>query len=202
MVGAGPSRHTADVTTGDLAAEKSALRARTLAAREAIGDEQFTDADASIAAHGVAEWAAARTVAAYLSFGREPPTRSLIEDLTAAGVRVLVPVIDSTDLDWTAYSGPAGLAAGRLGIVEPTGRRLGPAALDDVDVVIVPALAVDTSGNRLGRGRGYYDRALASVTVPVIAVVYDAELIDTVPAEPHDRPVDAVLQPRGITRTG
>jgi 5-formyltetrahydrofolate cyclo-ligase len=66
-------------------------------------------------------------------------------------------------------------------------------------VVVVPALSVDRDGNRLGRGRGYYDRALSDIKAPVVAVVYDDELIDVVPAEPHDRRVDAVLRPRGLT---
>jgi 5-formyltetrahydrofolate cyclo-ligase len=66
-------------------------------------------------------------------------------------------------------------------------------------IVVVPALSVDRRGNRLGRGRGYYDRALSDLAGSVVAVVYDDELIDEVPAEPHDRRVDAVLQPRGLT---
>jgi 5-formyltetrahydrofolate cyclo-ligase len=67
----------------------------------------------------------------------------------------------------------------------------------DADVVLVPALAVDRDGHRLGRGRGYYDRALESVTAPVVAVVYDDDVIDDVPIEPHDRCVDGRLTPSG-----
>ena len=70
----------------------------------------------------------------------------------------------------------------------------------DVELVVVPALAVDRRGNRLGRGAGFYDRALAgSRPATVVAVIYDDELLDTVPAEAHDVPVHAVLTPAGLT---
>jgi 5-formyltetrahydrofolate cyclo-ligase len=131
--------------------------------------------------------------------GSEPSTRRLLDDLTAAGVRVLLPVVDGERLDWAAYTGAGDLTAGRLGIAEPTGPRLSPRALADAELVIVPALAVDRAGIRLGRGGGYYDRALADVTTSTVAIVYDTELLDHVPAEPHDHRIDAVLRPAGLS---
>jgi 5-formyltetrahydrofolate cyclo-ligase len=175
------------------------MRAVAVAARARLSDANRKAAGSAISEHGAAAWSDMSTVAAYLAVGTEPPTQPLIERLVAAGVTVLLPVIDGDRLDWTAYTGADDLAAGPLGIVEPTGARLGESGLATAEVIVVPALAVDRRGNRLGRGRGYYDRALADVTVPVVAVTYDDELLDDVPVEPHDRAVDAVLQPRGIS---
>jgi 5-formyltetrahydrofolate cyclo-ligase len=121
----------------------------------------------------------------------------LLDALRAAGVRVLLPVVTGERLDWATYDGEGALAEGPLGLAEPSGHRLGSDALAAADVVLVPALAVDRSGHRLGRGRGYYDRALAAVSVPVIAVVFDDDVIDDVPVEAHDRDVDGWLSPSG-----
>lgn len=186
----------------DVRRRKAELRIAVLAARRAMSQTDRTRAGEAIAAAGVAELAGAATVAAYLSMGDEPPTDLLLSGLTERGVRVLLPVIAGEQLDWADYATSADLAAGPLGIVEPTGPRLGASSLAGADVVIVPALAVDGAGNRLGRGRGYYDRALADVAAPVIAVVYDAEWVADLPVEPHDRTVDAVLRPAGLSRLG
>lgn len=158
-------------------------------------------AEEAIAAHGLAAWRDLQTVAAYLSFGTEPPTVALLDQLTSHDVRILLPVIDGDRLDWAVYAGTDSVAVGPLGIREPAGERLGVGALASADVVVVPALAVDAHGNRLGRGRGYYDRALAEVSATVVAVIYDEELIDDVPTETHDRRVDAILRPAGLSRS-
>ncbi|MBV9484484.1 MAG: 5-formyltetrahydrofolate cyclo-ligase, partial [Frankiaceae bacterium] len=108
--------------------------------------------------------------------------------------------IDGPDLDWAPYQGPAALIPGPLGISQPTSSRVGRRGLSAANVIVVPALAVDQRGHRLGRGRGYYDRALAEVTTLVVAAIYDDELKEAVPVDAHDHPVDAVLQPRGLRR--
>ena len=91
------------------------------------------------------------------------------------------------------------LAPGRYGLLEPVGPRLGPTAIGTADVVVLPALGVDRRGVRLGRGGGYYDRALQHVRpdAVLVAVVFDDELLDELPAEPHDRLVTAVVTPSG-----
>jgi 5-formyltetrahydrofolate cyclo-ligase len=91
------------------------------------------------------------------------------------------------------------LAPGRFGLLEPVGPRLGPTAIGAADVVVVPALAVARDGVRLGRGGGYYDRALRHVRpgAALVAAVFDDELLDALPAEPHDRLVTAVVTPSG-----
>jgi 5-formyltetrahydrofolate cyclo-ligase len=183
---------------GDGREAKGELRQRLLSERARRTDTQREAAGEAIARHVVARWGEVATVAAYLSVGTEPPTGPLIERLVNAGTRILMPVICGAELDWAVYDPAAGLRAGPLGINEPVGDRLGPDSLAAVDLVVVPALAVDATGQRLGRGRGYYDRALVGVTAPVVAVVFDSEVVSRVPAEPHDRAVDAIVCPAGL----
>lgn len=145
----------------------------------------------------------AASVAAYVSVGSEPGTGPLLEALAGLGRRVLLPVLlPDLDLDWAAYAGPRDLARAGRGLLEPSGPRLGPDAVATADVVLVPALAVDGQGNRLGKGGGSYDRALGRVPVGtfVCALLHDGELLDSVPVEEHDRPVTAVATPSGLTR--
>jgi 5-formyltetrahydrofolate cyclo-ligase len=110
-------------------------------------------------------------------------------------------VLPDFDLDWASYDGPDSLER-RRGLLEPVGRRLGPEALATADVVLTPGLAVDRRGARLGKGGGCYDRALGRVPVGtfVCTLLYDEELVDDLPAAAHDRPVAAVVTPRGIAR--
>ncbi|MDQ1618188.1 MAG: 5-formyltetrahydrofolate cyclo-ligase [Actinomycetota bacterium] len=151
----------------------------------------------------LAEVIAARTVAAYLSIGTEPATQYLVEALRSRDVRVVVPVLrDDLDLDWAEYDGMNHLAQGLRGLWTPEGALLGVDAVADADVVVVPALAVDDLGVRLGRGGGSYDRALARVPAgrAVIALLYDGERRAAVPAERHDRRVTTLVTPSGVLR--
>ncbi|PZM89167.1 MAG: 5-formyltetrahydrofolate cyclo-ligase, partial [Actinobacteria bacterium] len=104
------------------------------------------------------------------------------------------------DLDWARHVAGAPLRAGDRGLREPAGTRLGVTAITEASVVVVPALAVDRRGVRLGRGGGSYDRALARVRPEAftVALLHDGEVRDRVPAEPHDRRVRAVITPEGL----
>lgn len=184
---------------------KADLRARALAARLAmtVAEREVAGAAISRAVLVVPEVIAAGCVAAYLSFGTEPATQHLVEDLRSSGVRVLVPVLRSDlDLDWTEYGDKIRNAQNPGRWSTPDGPLLGLDAVAGADVVLVPALAVDEQGMRLGRGGGSYDRALARVPParPVLALLYDGECPVVVPAEPHDRPVTAVVTPREVLR--
>lgn len=141
-------------------------------------------------------------VACYVSIGSEPETHGLIYALWKQGATVILPVHNSDDdLDWAVYDGPDSLKSGRSGIPEPIDIRRGVDAIRTAALVIVPALAVDaTTGVRLGRGGGSYDRALSRVgqNVPTVALLHDGELIDGVPAEPHDRSVRYAATPKGL----
>ncbi len=175
-----------------------ARRARSQGARAAAGD--------AIAEHLLAapEMQRAGTVAAYVSVGTEPPTGRLLEDLRRQGVGVLLPVLlPDLDLAWGEYAGAQSLEHGPRGMRQPGGPRLPPNAVAGVDAVLCPGLAVDGSGLRLGRGGGSYDRALARVAPSVWSCVllYAGEVLDTdLPADPHDRAVDAAVTPEGIVR--
>ena len=143
---------------------------------------------------------AARVVACYLSVGAEPGTGPLLEALAAIGVRTIVPVLTpDDDLDWAAFAPGEPTVRGRRRTIEPMRPPLGMDAVRDADVVVVPALAVDRRGGRLGRGGGSFDRVLARVAAktPVLAVVHDDEVLDEVPTEPHDRAVSGALTPSG-----
>jgi 5-formyltetrahydrofolate cyclo-ligase len=184
---------------------KSSLRRRLAAARAAMPDAERTAAGRLIRDHvlEMPQVSAAGTVAAYYSIGTEPGTHGLVFALWKRGSYVVLPVLLADgDLDWASYEGPDSLARGPRGLLQPVEPVRGPGTVARADVVLVPALAVDTNGNRLGRGGGSYDRALARVggQVPTIALLYDGELLDRVPAEPHDRPVRAVVRPaHGLT---
>jgi 5-formyltetrahydrofolate cyclo-ligase len=186
--------------------EKAALRARLLAARSGLDIDQRRDAGRLIrdALLSLPELQMAGTVAAYFSVGTEPDSRGLVYALWKRGTYVLLPLLrPDGDLDWASYEGPDSLVPGPRGLREPGEPPRGIDAVARADVVLTPALAVDHAGNRLGRGGGSYDRALARVgpLIPVIALLYDAEFLGHVPAEPHDTPVRAVARPgSGITR--
>jgi 5-formyltetrahydrofolate cyclo-ligase len=185
--------------TDDVPAHKEKLRVAIIEARRSQTADDRRLAGEAIATHGLAQWRGAGTIAAYLSVRTEPPTVALLDAVAASGTRLLLPVIDGAGLDWAVYDGSRTVTAGPLGISEPIGPRLGQDAVLDAEIVVVPALAVDRRGHRLGRGRGYYDRTLVGVSAPIVAVLYDSELVDDVPYEPHDRLVDAVLRPVGFT---
>ena len=120
----------------------------------------------------------------------------------ADGKRVLVPVVlPDLDLDWTLYTGRDSLAPAVRGLLEPTGPRLGVDAVGTADVVLVPGLAVSSTGERLGQGGGCYDRALTRVAAgtPVAVVLYDDEVGLAVPTDPHDVPIGFALTAGGVT---
>jgi len=142
----------------------------------------------------------AGTIAAYVSVGTEPDTRSLLFALWKRGTYVLLPLLlPDGDLDWASYEGPDSLASGSRGCLEPTEPPRGPGAVASADVVLTPAVAVDRLGMRLGRGGGSYDRALARVGAAILTVglVYDGELVADLPAEPHDQRVRCAVTPSG-----
>jgi len=186
--------------------DKALLRTRLLKARSARIPDDRREAGRLIrdALLSMPELQMAGTVAAYYSVGAEPDTRGLVYALWKRGTYVLLPLLrPDGDLDWASYEGPDSLIPGPRGLQEPTEKPRGPQAVARADVVLAPALAVDHAGNRLGRGGGSYDRALARVgpLIPVIALLYDAELLSHLPAEPHDTPVRAVVRPEtGMTR--
>jgi 5-formyltetrahydrofolate cyclo-ligase len=185
---------------------KTGLRAEVLRRRAAMPPEERSAAARPIrdALLAVPEVEMAGTIAAYVSIGTEPDTRSLLFALWKRGTYVLLPrLLPDGDLDWASYEGPDSLVPGARGCPEPSEPARGPGAVASADVVLAPAVAVDRTGLRLGRGGGSYDRALARVgpAILTVALLYDAELVPSLPAEPHDQRVRAVVTPsRGLVR--
>lgn len=174
--------------------DKQALRSDIRARRRARSEAELAAWGTLLAAH--AGSIPGRTLTAFVGAGGEVPTLPLLDALVADGRRVLLPItLDDMDLDWAEYTGAADLAPAGFGLLEPTGPRLGLDAIAEADVILAPALAIDRVGQRLGQGGGCYDRALPRASGEVIAVVADDELLETVPTEPHDLPVAAVLTP-------
>jgi 5-formyltetrahydrofolate cyclo-ligase len=140
---------------------------------------------------------------AYVPVGSEPGGPDLPDAIVAAlapdAVLLLPVLLPDLDLDWARYTGREALTAAGRGLREPPGDRWGVDTVARADLVLVPALAVDRCGIRLGRGGGSYDRALARVPsgTLTVALLHDGELLDGLPAEPHDRPVRAVVTPSG-----
>ena len=209
--------------------DKATVRSRFVNDRLTLGNHRLRKASSALTQRllqapelRVSASAHVMAVCAYASFGTEPDTTELVETLNARGIRVLLPVLlPDADLDWAVYNGR--FASGRLGLREPVGERLGVDAIRDVDVVVVPALAVSAAGYRLGRGGGSYDRALARLTMRedvsaqttdsaqhsaqvrrpwVCALVYDHEVGAAFPVDPHDQAVDAACTPNRLVRFG
>jgi 5-formyltetrahydrofolate cyclo-ligase len=183
----------------DVAAAKAAVRAEHLARRAARPQGEREAASAAVTTALLRGLAGARVFTAYVPEPDEPGHRRIPASFTRLGARVLLPVMPPRghELHWAVDTGR--LAHGRYGLLEPVGPRLGPTAVGTADVVVVPALGVARAGTRLGRGGGYYDRALlhARPDAVVVAVVFDDELLEELPTGPHDRPVTAVVTPSG-----
>jgi 5-formyltetrahydrofolate cyclo-ligase len=184
---------------------KATLRAALLNRRRTLPAPSLEDASAHVVAEllSLVRSEGCRCVAGYVPVGAEPGGPGLPDAL--AGMlgpqrRLLLPVLrPDLDLDWAVYHGPYSLTPGPHGLREPSGRRLGPDAIATADLVVVPAVAVDGRGTRLGRGGGSFDRALARVAPDtlVVALLHDGEVVEEVPDEPHDRRVGAVITPGG-----
>ncbi|BCL15516.1 5-formyltetrahydrofolate cyclo-ligase [Micromonospora sagamiensis] len=194
----------AEATSGT----KPRTRAELLARRRALGAVERAAAAAAVGGTLVdlVRRLRPRRMTGYVPVGSEPGGPDLPEVLRGAlpdGAELLLPVLlADLDLDWAGYAGPDALVAAGRGMREPAGPRLGRAAVAGAELVVVPALAVDRRGIRLGRGGGSYDRALARVPAGAwtVALLHDGELVDRLPAEPHDRPVRAVVTPTGGLR--
>ena len=187
-------------------ASKDALRQQLLAARRRVADDVrraearlLSDQLEPLITGGI-------TVCAYVPVGTEPGSTELLDMLLRRSARVLLPVARTTAEDkplplrWGEYR-PGALVPGPWGLFEPPEPLLPETALAEADLVLVPALAVDRRGVRLGRGRGFYDRSLGgrSPHARLIAVVRDAEFVEALPAEPHDVPMTDALTPnRGL----
>jgi 5-formyltetrahydrofolate cyclo-ligase len=214
--------------SNDTASDKGTIRSRLLTARRECAPEQRAAWSEAACAQllgpilervGAGDTDAGGIVAAYASFGTEPNTGPLVAGLLDRGVRVLLPILENdNDLAWGWYSGPDSLVRGNAdgespqrptkprGPIPEPAASLGVDAVLAADVVVLPGLAVDGHGMRLGRGGGSYDRVMARLASQplderpwTVVLLYPGEVGVAVPAEPHDRAVDAAATAEGMT---
>lgn len=186
----------------DIGHRKRALRADLRERRQNLTSMERENATSGITRNlqKLVQDHSARSISCYLSSPNEPDTRPFLAWAEAEGIRILFPISREDGLlDWTVGEGREEIE-GIAGVPEPLGELLGPIAINDVDLIIIPAAAVDHTGLRMGWGRGYFDKTLGSMEKcpPVYAVIHDQEYIDEVPREVHDQPVDGIVTPSRI----
>ncbi|MFJ4174749.1 5-formyltetrahydrofolate cyclo-ligase [Microbacterium sp. NPDC089696] len=189
--------------SNDVEHEKRALRAELRERRQLLSEAQRESAASAIAGRldDLIADLGAESISCFLSTTTEPGTRDFVRAAVQRGIRVLLPVTRGDGLlDWAVATDDDEISEGLYGLPEPTGEVLGPIAVNDVDLMIIPAAAVDRTGMRMGWGRGYFDKTIGSMEKcpPVYAVLYDSEVLDSLPREVHDQPVTGVVTP---TRT-
>jgi 5-formyltetrahydrofolate cyclo-ligase len=190
----------------DVRDEKERLRRRVLVQRGKLRPADLHAAAVALrdVLLSVPEVSRSAVVAAYVGVGTEPGTGPLLDALDRRGIRVLLPVMQRDfDLDWGAYTGPGGLAAAHFGLLEPVGPTLGRNAIATADAVLVPGLAADRSGMRLGRGGGSYDMVLPRIAPEAFSCVllHEGELLEgAVPSDRRDWRVRAAALPSGLFR--
>lgn len=181
---------------------KAEWREHILAGRRAV-DPLTRSTEALALSHAaVTSVQGMSTVAAYVSVGSEPGSLDLLDAVRGVGVRILLPIArEPGPLRWAEYVDRDSLVSAPYRLSEPNGPILDASEVSTCDAVLIPALAVDLRGVRLGRGAGFYDRTL-DLCAPgalLIAVVRDDELVPELPEEPHDRRTTHALTPgRGL----
>lgn len=142
----------------------------------------------------LASWQEAGTLLLYYPLADEVDVRPLIKNAYDSGKKVLLPVVKGEELELRLYEGEASLKEGTFGIMEPTGPLFAPENYDEIQLAIIPGMAFDAAGHRLGRGKGYYDRLLPKLkTARLTGICFPFQLLDEVPAEVHDIPVHEVV---------
>ncbi len=183
-----------------IADAKRALRAELRERRQMMSQAAWDAAAEGIRTQldALVDRVGARSISCFLSIPSEPGTRDFVAGAVARGIRVLLPITRKDGLlDWIVATPDGDITEGMFGLPEPVGEVLGPIAVNDVDLMVIPAAAIDRRGMRLGWGRGFFDKTIGSMErcPPVYAVVYDSEVLDEVPSDRHDQPVTGVVTP-------
>ena len=183
-----------DVKSDNLKSEKERLRQRYRVERR----DGFLPVEFTNLANGP-EISAAQVIASYLSYGDEPVTKLLNQSLIKAGKTLLLPCIDGSEMTWVQWTGDEKQLDIKKRIPEPIGQPFTDLAA--IDVVLVPALRMDSDGYRLGQGGGFYDRFLPKVRAWKIGLLHDGELSSQkLPREAHDIRLDAAATPDLVIR--
>ncbi len=192
-------------TSEGVAAVKAELRRAVLARRDAIPAERRAELSAAIFATVVTleAFQRARTVLAYCSFGSEPVTDPFLRAVLAHGKTLALPKVcrEPRALEVFRVTDPGReLRPGVWGIREPDPAACAPVPLGALDLVVVPGVVFDVRGGRIGYGAGYYDRLLRGLgeDVALVAAAFEVQIVDEVPMEPHDRPIDRIVTERRV----
>ncbi|HRZ87257.1 MAG TPA: 5-formyltetrahydrofolate cyclo-ligase [bacterium] len=184
--------------------EKKKLRELILGARDAMPPDDVRRTSSLIEKHlvSVVEFARARTIMFYLSKGNEVDTHGMVRDALRSGKRVVVPFCPGghhrmVPAEIRCFSE---LECGRFGVLQPRHGEVREVPPEQIELFIVPGVAFDAEGYRLGRGRGYYDRLLEAAGAAKIALAYDFQVVERVPREAHDVRVDIVVTETGAKR--
>jgi 5-formyltetrahydrofolate cyclo-ligase len=189
----------------DIRAEKARIRQEMIARRRILSGEEIAERGRSILQRllSLPEYRGARLVHCFVSMPDEVDTRALIEEALATGKRVAVPVVERgrRDLRHAEISALADLRPeGTWGLYQPAPGRIRPVAPGEIGLVVVPGLAFDPQGNRIGFGAGYYDRFLRGVAAPKVGVACAFQVLPAVPVTGQDAPVDLIVTEEGVYR--
>ena len=184
--------------------QKNALRGRLLAARESAGDVQAASEAVCQRLTRLPELAGIRAVVGYAATAREVSVDPALGRLLAAGVTVCLPWVAGQDLGLGQVDSLDDLEPGWRGVREPAVSRRRPLRPGALDAALVPGVGFDLAGNRLGYGGGHFDRLLGRLRrgAVVVGVALDEQIVDTLPTEPHDRPVSVIVTPTRTLRPG
>ncbi len=185
---------------------KQQLRAAARRRRRALSDKKERSEKIAATVRGLPEYLDAKTILFYVDAGSEVQTRPLIDEAMREGRRVVVPYCDDDELRLFWLENMAELAPATLGIEEPLPqlrdmpeKSVNPA---EIDLVLVPGVAFDSRGCRIGQGGGYYDRFLTTLKshTKLVALAYQCQIFSSIPTEPHDFPIDTVVTEDNIYR--
>ena len=190
---------------GAARAKKKELRAAALQKRRAIGPGELAALSSLVGENvlSLKEYKEARLMISYCAMDDEVQTRPIIERALAEGKRVAVIVTDvsSKTLSFSEMKSFEELAPGALGILEPKEGRLRPVSIAQADLILVPLVAWDESGHRLGYGAGYFDRALAwSTRTKKVGLALESQRLPQIPASRYDVPLDIIVTEKRVVR--
>ena len=183
---------------------KKRLRAELLKKRDSILSDQKKRKDTAVRENLFAlnEFRNAENILMYVSFRSEVDTTRQLEEILKLGKKLVVPLVDSKLKTLSLYEirDTSELAPGYMGIPEPTVGDDRLVHLNDIDLVVIPGSGFDTKGNRLGYGGGYYDRLLtkAENNIPAVALAFEEQITDEIPAEPHDIKMDIIVTDKRV----
>ena len=180
--------------------EKQRIRKEIALIKQSLSEQQVAELSQTITEHLLRtnEFQSALCVAIYLAIKGEVQTTGIIEAALKQNKRIVLPVINDGKMEFRLFTGAESLSIGAFGIAEPRDSAL--IQPSQIDLFIVPGIAFDRTGNRMGRGKGYYDKYLAEICKPIIGLCFGFQLFDSIPAESHDVKMRMIVSENGECR--